>query len=201
MSSDYPENDLQFENRFAERIVDPDDYNRTQRFKEIHQARQRVADYMAKFEDRLLADDRTHKPGTAPMVAHEQLAFRVALYIMELQPLLEEKGGDDPYMSGHFPKGSPVNDLRHFALNSGMLRESTGGDEKTKTAVRVTESLRVFQVANQAYASLGMDLEVAEERGDAGFDYSDILEEGPPGEQDAPQIEAAETNSHPGGDK
>lgn len=191
MSSDRPENGHQFEDRFAERVVDPEDYNRTQRFKEIHQARQRVTDYMAKIEDRLLGDDRNHKPGTAPTFAHEQLAFRVALYIMEIEPLLSKKGGDDPYMSEHFPESSPINDLRHFAYNSGILREyddeRNGG--KTNTAVRLTTSLRVFQIANKAYAELGMDLEIAEEDGDAGFDYSDILEEGPPGDQDAPQIE------------
>jgi len=186
-------------------VTDPDDFNRQQRFKEIHDARQRVTDYMAKFEDRLLNDDKNHTPGTAPTYAHEQLAFRVALYIMELQPLLEEKGGDDPYMSGHFPESSPVDDLQHFAFNSGMLREHTDKrrykeDRKTRTAVRVTTSLRVFQVANKAYANLGMDLEVAEDEGDAGFDYSDILEEGPP-EGDAPQLEADGSGNEGGSDE
>jgi len=186
-------------------VTDPDDFNRQQRFKEIHDARQRVTDYMAKFEDRLLNDGRQHTPGRAPMWAHEQLAFRVALYIMELQPLLEAKGGDDPYMSDHFPERSPVDDLQHFALHSGMLREHTEKrrekeDRKTSTAVRVTTSLRVFQIANKAYANLGMDLEVAEDDGDAGFDYSDILEEGPP-EGDAPQLEADGTGHAGGGDE
>lgn len=172
-------------------VTDPDDFNRQQRFKEIHDARQRVADYIAKFEDRLLDDGRRHTPGTAPTWAHEQLAFRVALYIMELLPLLEKKGGDDPYMSEYFPERLPVDDLAQFAHNSGMLREHTDQKEgrKTNTAVRVTTSLRVFQIANRAYAELGMDLEVAEDEGDAGFDYSDILKEGPP-EGDAPQLEA-----------
>lgn len=171
-------------------VTDPDDFNRQQRFKEIHDARQRVTDYMAKIEDRMVDKDHNHTPGTAPTYAHEQLAFRVAMYIMELEPLLAKKGGEDPYMSEHFPESSPVNDLRHFAYNSGMLREhhDKRDDRKTNTAVRVTTSLRVFQVANKAYANLGMDLEIAEESGDAGFDYSDILEEGPP-ERNAPQLE------------
>mgnify|MGYP000594899064 FL=1 len=174
-------------------VTDPDDFNRQQRFKEIHDARQRVTDYMAKIEDRMVDKDRKHTPGTAPTYAHEQLAFRVSLYIMELLPLLEKKGGDDPYMSAHFPEGSPVDDLQHFAFRSGMLRKHTDdnprtGERTTNTAVSVTESLRVFQVANKAYANLGMDLEIAEDEGDAGFDYSDILEEGPP-EGNAPQLE------------
>lgn len=174
-------------------VTDPDDFNRQQRFKEIHDARQRVTDYMAKIEDRMVDKDRKHTPGTAPTYAHEQLAFRVSLYIMELLPLLEKKGGDDPYMSNHFPESSPVDDLQHFAFRSGMLRKHTDDNPRTEnrttnTAVSVTESLRVFQVANKAYANLGMDLEIAEESGDAGFDYSDILEEGPP-EGNAPQLE------------
>jgi hypothetical protein len=186
-------------------VTDPDDFNRQQRFKEIHDARQRVTDYMAKFEDRLLDGDKNHTPGTAPTYAHEQLAFRVALYIMELQPLLEKKGGDDPYMSGHFPESSSVDDLQHFAFNSGMLRAHTvrqlsEDDRQTTTAVRVTTSLRVFQIANRAYAELGMDLEVAEDEGDAGFDYSDILEEGPP-EGNAPQLEADGSGNEGGSDE
>lgn len=171
-------------------VTDPDDFNRQQRFKEIHDARQRVTDYMAKIEQRMLEEDYNHTPGTAPMLAHEQLSFRVALYIMELLPLLKEKGGDDPYMSEYFPEGWPINDLAHFAHHSGMLRPTTDTDgQERKTAVRLTTSLRVFQIANQAYAELGMDLDIDEDRGDAGFDYSDILEEGPPA-GDAPQLEA-----------
>jgi len=171
-------------------VTDPDDFNRQQRFKEIHDARQRVTDYMAKIEDRLTDGDSRHTPGTAPMFAQEQLAFRVATYIMELLPLLEEKGGEDPYLSEHFSENSPVNDLRHFARNSGMLKPYEKRGESRKSAVRVTESLRVFQVANEAYANLGMDLEVAEDKGDAGFEYADILKEGPPGDGEKPEIAA-----------
>jgi len=180
-------------------VTDPDDFNRQQRFKEIHDARQRVTDYMAKMEDRLFENDRKHTPGTVPIFAQEQLAFRVSLYIMELLPLLEKKGGDDPYMSEYFPESAPVDDLNHFAHNSGILHDTTDRDgEKHRTAVRVTTALRVFQVANRAYSELGMDLEVAEDEGDAGFDYSDILEEGPPG-GDAPQLEADGTGTEGGG--
>jgi len=180
-------------------VTDPDDFNRQQRFKEIHDARQRVTDYMAKFEDKLLDPDWEYTPGTAPSYAHEQLAFRVALYIMELLPLLEQKGGSDPYMSTHFRDKSPVDDLQQYAFRSGMLKKHTDdrpnrSSRETNTAVPVTVSLRVFQVANKAYANLGMDLEVAEDEGDAGFDYSDILEEGPP-EGDKPQLEGDDGSS------
>jgi hypothetical protein len=43
-----------------------------------------------------------------------------------------------------------------------------------------------------------MDLQLKENEGDAGFDYSDILEEGPPG-GDAPQIEADGSGNERGG--
>lgn len=186
-------------------VTDPDDFNRQQRFKEIHDARQRVTDYMAKVEDRVVDKDRKHTPGTAPTYVHEQLAFRVALYIMELLPLLAKKGGDDPYMSDHFSESSPVDDLQQFAFRSGMLKKHhdkrrNKEDRTTNTAVSVTTSLRVFQIANRAYANLGMDLEVAEDEGDAGFDYSDILEEGPP-EGDAPQLEADGSGNEGGSDE
>lgn len=170
-------------------VQDPDNFNRQQRFKEIHDARQKVREYMSKFDEKIFktSNDRTktRKPATAPNIISEQLAFRVALYVMELLPLLEKKGGEDPYMSENFPDDDPVNDLEQFAISSGMLRS---GVNDHRTAVRVTTSLRVFQIANRAYADLGMDLEVSEDRGDAGFDYSDILEEGPPGDGDKPDI-------------
>lgn len=183
-------------------VTDPDDFNRQQRFREIHNARQRVTDYIVQTEDRIIDKDNKYTPGMAPAYVHEQLAFRVAMYIMELEPLLAKKGGDDPYMSEHFPESSPVNDLRHFANNLGMLREpyDKRDNRKTNTAVRITTSLRVFQVANKSYANLGMDLEIAEKSGDAGFDYSDILEDGPP-EGDAPQLEADGSDNEGDSDK
>lgn len=169
-------------------VHDPEDFNRQQRFKEIHDARQRVANYISKLEDRI--DPERHKPGTAPMLAQEQLAFRVSMYVTELLPLLKKKGGDDPYMAEHFPDGFPANDLEHYAMNSGMFKPHTDRINKKErtTALPVTDTLRVFQIANLAYSKLGMDLEVSEDRGDSGFDYSDILEEGPPGGGEAPNV-------------
>lgn len=178
-------------------VQDPDNFNRQQRFKEIHDARQDVREYMSKFDEKIFKTNEkyngTREPGTAPSIVQEQLSFRVALYVMELLPLLEEKGGDDPYMSKQFPDGGPVTDLEQFAITSGMLRND---DKQQTTAVRVTTALRVFQIANRAYAGLGMDLEVSEDRGDAGFDYSDILEEGPPGDGDKPDIAADGTGGN-----
>jgi len=188
--------------RMADAVVtDPDDFNRQQRFKEIHDARQRVANYMANFENSIF-DKHDHTPGKVPMLVNEQLAFMVSLYIMELLPLLKEKGGDDPYMSEHFHDSDRVDDLHQYAYHSGILRNTTDREgEPISHAVSVNTSLRVFQVANLAYSELGMDLEVAESEGDAGFDYSDILEEGPPGTGDAPQLEADGSGNEGGSDE
>jgi hypothetical protein len=173
-------------------VTDPEDFNRQQRFKEIHDARQRVTDYVMKFEERLAKPGTGYKPGTVPAYYQTQLAFRVSLYIIELLPLLEKKGGDDPYFSEHFPESSVVDDLAHFANRSGLLRihEDTDSQTRRKRGVSVGTALRVFQVTNRAFSELGMDLDVAETERDAGFDYSDILEDGPPGEGKKPQIEA-----------
>jgi hypothetical protein len=50
------------------------------------------------------------------------------------------------------------------------------------------ESLYFFSAANRFFARVGMDLELVEDQGDAGFDYSDILEDGPPS-GDVPEID------------
>jgi len=42
--------------------------------------------------------------------------------------------------------------------------------------------MKVFQIANRAFAELGMELDVAEENADASFDYSDILQNGAGGD-------------------
>lgn len=186
------ENNAPTDPHTAEAVVsDPDDFNRQQRFKEIHDARQRVSDYLANFETKLFDHDRTHSAGTVPVHMQEQLAFRVSLYVMELLPLLKKKAGEDPYMSRRFDNTSNVNSLEHYAFKSGMLGKTENRrGEKKETGTPVLQSMQVFQVANFAYADLGMDLEIAEEQGDAGFDYTDILEEGPPGDRPAPEIKA-----------
>jgi hypothetical protein len=56
------------------------------------------------------------------------------------------------------------------------------------------EVMAYFSAANRFYARVGMDLELAEDEGDAGFDYSDILDEGPPGEGEKPEIEEVQNS-------
>lgn len=51
-------------------------------------------------------------------------------------------------------------------------------------------SLNAFRMANRFLSKNGIDVEIHESEGDAGFDYSDLLDEGPPGVGDMPEIEA-----------
>lgn len=168
-------------------VTDPEKYNRQQRFEEIHAARQRVTDYVAEFEDMFGHDQFANKPGHIPRYAHEQLTLLVSLYVMELLPLLERKDASDPFMSDDFSHIPPFRNLRHFALHCGFLPNQRDRDDgETSEPPRPTVSLQVFQIANRAYANLGMELDLEEEQGDAGFAYEDILEEGPPDRGTAP---------------
>lgn len=177
MSSDGRENGRrEFEHRFAEQVVDPDDYNRTQRFKEIHEARQRVTEFLSQME---LPDKGG---GTYHLREATRLGHLVSLYIMELEPLIIQSDIDD---SDLVPDKLACDSLLQFAASMGV---KPGGDEYEQTP-SPQEVMHYFSAANRFYARVGMDLELAEDEGDAGFDYSDILEEGPPGEGEKPEIE------------
>jgi hypothetical protein len=41
----------------------------------------------------------------------------------------------------------------------------------------MVETMAVFQLANQAYAELGMELDLSDSDKDASFDYSDLLDD------------------------
>jgi len=73
--------------------------------------------------------------------------------------------------------------LRAFALSMGQAK---------KGAVELDTAMRVYAAANRFYAKIGMDLDLQEEDRDAEFEYSDILEHGPPGTGDAPDIDSDE---------
>jgi hypothetical protein len=68
--------------------VDPEDYNRKQRFKEIHQARQRVAKFLSEMG---LPDEGG---GVYHLREGTRLAHLVSLYIMELEPLIIQSNID-----------------------------------------------------------------------------------------------------------
>ncbi|MCD2201673.1 hypothetical protein LPA44_17570 [Halobacterium sp. KA-4] len=166
-------------------MTDPDDFNRQQRFKEIHDARQRVADHISEMEI-------NQQTGTSyPLFEISRLAHYVSLYIIELKPLIARSDWDG---SQHIPDDRPYDTITEWASKMGFTRERDG----SPAPAGIHECMQIFSVANRFFAEVGMDLEIAEEQGDAGFDYSDILEEGPPG-GDAPQLEADGTGAEGGG--
>jgi hypothetical protein len=166
-------------------VTDPDDFNRQQRFQEIHEARQRVTDHIAEMEI-------NEQSGTTyPLFEITRLAHLVALYVIELQPLIERSDWDS---SQYIPDNRQYDTITEWASRMGITREHKG----TPAPAGIGECMHIFSLANRFVAQVGMDLELAEERGDAGFDYSDILEEGPP-EGDAPQLETGGSDEEGGG--
>lgn len=159
--------------QLSRRVIDPEDFNRKQRFKEIHDARQRVTDFITEME---LAK-RANQYST---IESKRLSYLVALYITELEPLIHQSELEHGDL---YPDGLPFDSLVEFASVMGINSRSDGSDFLSPQAL-----LRVFSAANRFYARVGMDLELEEEDGDAGFDYTDILEEGPPSNGEAPQI-------------
>ena len=161
--------------RPPQQVTDPDDFNRTQRFKEIHDARQRVTDHIAEME----LGDGANRYNT---LASKRLAYLIALYVAELEPLIEQADIDDEEL---VPDSSPFNGLREFVAHMGVSPPNSERGYLSPQAL-----MKMFGAANRFYAKVGLDLELEEDDGDAGFDYSDILEEGPPGSGTSPpQIE------------
>jgi len=157
-------------------VVDADEFNRQQRFQEIHDARQRVISHLSTFDDK----HSRFEGGDGSRVYNVQLSTFVSVYITELLPLLEKRGGPDPYMAAEFPDESQIEDLKHFSEELGLFGQEQYKD--AEIAVSVRTSMKVFQIANRAFAELGMELDVAEENADASFDYSDILQNGAGGD-------------------
>lgn len=182
MSSDnQEEGGRAFGNSFAEQVVDPEDYNRTQRFKEIHQARQRVMDFLSQIE---MPDGGG---GKYYLREASRLGYLVSLYIMELEPLIVQSDVDDSEL---IDDRLNHDSLMGFASSMGVVPKGDGGPSSPSPQ----ESMQYFSAANRFYARVGMDLELAEDEGDAGFDYADILEEGPPNQGDVPDIEGVDTD-------
>ena len=154
-------------------VADPEDYNRQQRFKEIHQARQRVTAHVA--------DMDLGRQNKYNMQEAKRLAHLVSLYILELEPLFAQSRFEEGEL---MPDELAWNSLREFRRKIGIAR-TQNGDSTTPSPAKL---LAVFGAANQCYADLGMELDLREDDGDAGFDYSDILGEEAPGTGEKPDI-------------
>jgi hypothetical protein len=156
-------------------VTDPEDFNRQQRFKEIHDARQRVTEFLSQMEMPNKGGGRYH------LREATRLSYLVSLYIMELEPLIVQSDIDDSRL---VPDKLACDSLLQFANSMGVKP----GEDQYEQTPSPQEVMLYFSAANRFFAQVGMDLELTEDKGDAGFDYSDILEEGPPG-GDAPQLE------------
>lgn len=60
--------------------------------------------------------------------------------------------------------------------------------ESVSTFMPAHVSFNAFRMANQFLADQGIDIDLSEDNRDAKFEYTDILEEGPPGEGEAPEM-------------
>lgn len=158
--------DQQAPGQLPEHVVDPEDYNRNQRFKEIHEARRRVSDFVAGIES---PEFDRHNREQATKLAH-----LVALYILELEPLIDNSDIDRGEM---IPDNLPCSSLSDYAHTLGAALWD--GDDHAQ--VQLSEIMQVYSAANRFYATVGMDLDLEEGHTDAGFEYDDILQEGPPG--------------------
>jgi len=157
-------------------VTDPDDFNRQQRFKEIHDARQRVTEFLSQI------DIPKKGGGSYNLREATRLSYLVSLYIFEIEPLIVRSDIDDSEL---VPANLAFDSLLDFAGKMGVKSGPTEYEQTCSPQV----VMQYFSGANRFFARVGMDLQLKENEGDAGFDYSDILEEGPPG-GDAPQIEA-----------
>lgn len=150
-------------------VEDPDEFNRRQRFKEIHDARQRVVEAMAGY-------DEIHEGdlGKVPHCAMSKMSNLVALYVIELLPLLEQLDDGLAYGSDRFPERFATNDLGHFAMSMGLTNKTRSDHVEPPGMI---ETMRVFQVANRAFAEMGMDLDLSDGNQDASFSYEDLLDD------------------------
>lgn len=131
-------------------VVDPEDYNKTQRLKEIHRARENVLD---------VARDL---PGRAPTKEHDeanyQIAKAVSMYVLELEPIVQEaiqhdalSEEDIQLTSDYDTKDHPHKDIFQFAFRFGQ-----SNDGYPHRAV----SMQVLRKANDLMRKLGLELEL-----------------------------------------
>jgi len=141
-------------------VSDPDDFNRSQRFREIHKARQRVSSYISKMT---IPED-----GGSHFYASEsaRLGYLVSMYILELEPLIYQSDLDE---SDYLPDGAFYDSLIKFAYQMG--------DFNRKEPAAPQEVIIYFSAANRIYADMGMDLDLDEKTEQTTKIDDDLLEE------------------------
>jgi len=119
-------------------LADPDDYHRRQRLKEIHDARQEVAQKVADL------DIHERKTGEIRWYSIQELSHATAMYVNELLPLIEHTDVSEEDMS--LPDGCYHDDITQYAKSMGV-----GDDNKP---VNPTHSLEVYRTCNQILADV-----------------------------------------------
>ncbi len=137
-------------------VVDPEDYNRTQRLKEIHRARENVLDTVS------------NAPGRATSTKHHehdyQVGKAVSMYVLELEPLIRKA----------IDAGALDEDLITFPAErkSGETEFDTIFDfafcfgKTEKGDPHRALSMMVFRHANRIMMELGLELELDADESD-----------------------------------
>jgi len=214
MSERSPPHDPQHEPNAV--VTDPEDFAQRERLRQIYDARQEFQ------QARMEADEIRSENGWPLWRKENYVLHAFQRYFFEVEGLMERHPKGDYYLEEiDLGRVEPVGvrgedydpaDVRVFQglrslardyrpmPSSGYTRPSDGRSRSGDTEVQVTvpESavMLAFRKANEFLAEVGLDANMDGEKQDAGFDYSDILEEGPP-EGDKPQLDDAD--DAPGG--
>lgn len=139
MPSDTPTDDDPDQDTDPVELADPDDYHRSQRLKEIHQARQTVTDTLNKME---ISNRDGYSPAKADVT---RLSHAVAAYVTELQPVTSQADIDDGLTK--LPENSGYNTIHEY---STALGHKAGGGGPAN----MYETMQVFRQANQILAEI-----------------------------------------------
>jgi hypothetical protein len=119
-------------------LADPDDYHRTQRLKEIHQARQEVSQKVSEL------DINESKVGRIRYDSIQELAHATAMYVNELLPMIEAADIDGERLS--LPDACYHDSIVGFAKSMGI-----GEDGRP---VNPSHSTEVYRRCNAILADL-----------------------------------------------
>jgi len=190
-------------------VTDPEDFTQHERLRQIYEARQEFQKARQKVSQLQAEEDW-------PLWREENYVLHAfQRYFFEVEGLMERHPKGDYYLEEVelgtvTPPGVEGTDydsddarvfvgLRSLAIDyrpmpsDGFTMPSNGRSRASDREVQITvpkaSITKAFRKVNEFLAEVGLDADMDEEDRDAGFDYSDILEKGPP-EGNAPQLEA-----------
>lgn len=119
-------------------VADPDDYHEAQRLREIHEARRNIVQQISEME--------INESDGSSVYAYEvtRLANLVAVYAMELSPLIRQAGLAD-HDNVTLPDRLPHDSIFHYASAMGM----TNGEPS-----EITYSMHIFERCNTLLAEM-----------------------------------------------